>query len=301
MSLKRICFALAIACLFTMLPNGLFSIEVAYKKLSSTIPYKQIEIARLTRYTEDRIAFQHIQLPGVISGDEDNSVSSLLIIRNSQVYLLRDGYDDVEKVRFENYWQDVKGEVPKDLWVNKINSKPDYVKIADRRSEILYNVSEDFVDKNFGDNYRNIRNAFLHTHVKIFKRLMRERTESEFYLQIKMISPPAFQEQGDYTRFATVVKAKTMNGTLYFAEDMDGDDVTETFCVSLKDGFNWGFKSGPNIIFIFNNTEEDIKQLIGSLCHEAYFGTTEEEKNILETFPKVEDILDAFRLEKVEP
>ncbi|MBN2401554.1 MAG: hypothetical protein JXN64_04070, partial [Spirochaetes bacterium] len=83
------------------------------------------------------------------------------------------------------------------------------------------------------------------------------------------------------------------------AEDSDGDEITETFYVVYDDGFNWGFKSGPNILFIYNNRDEEIKQLMGKLCYEAYYGTPEEESLILKNFPKETDIIDAFKLEKV--
>ena len=39
-------------------------------------------------------------------------------------------------------------------------------------------------------------------------------------------------------------------GTVYYAEDADGDGITETFTVESRDGFQWGFKSGPNVVCI---------------------------------------------------
>jgi hypothetical protein len=163
----------------------------------------------------------------------------------------------------------------------------------------LLNVTEEFVEKNFGDFYRSVRNSLINKHVQIFKSLMRDRVESSLNLQRKPISPPAFQEVKEPSKYSTVVSAKTLNDTLYYAEDSDGDNITETFYVTFEDGFTWGFKSGPNIIFIYNNKEEDIKQLIGKLCYEAYYGTSEEEKAILKTFPKDSEIIETFKLEKV--
>jgi len=46
------------------------------------------------------------------------------------------------------------------------------------------------------------------------------------------------------------------------------------------------------VIFIYKNKEKDIEKLIGNITKEAYFGTAAEEKNIIETFPKDQDIID---------
>ncbi len=287
----------AIVCIFLFMPNSVYSAERADNKLSSNIPYKVIEISALSRYTEDRIAFQHIQLPG-FSVDEDNSIASLLIIKNNEVYLFRDGYDDVKRLAFENYLQIVKNEVPRDLWVNKIDSKPDFIRIATRRTEKLLNTNKDYTEKNSGNVYRSIRDSFLNYHIRVFRELMINRVDSDFILLRKPIFPPAYQEMDATVKFSSVIKARAQNNYLYYAEDIDGDDVTETFSVTMSDGFNWGFKSGPNIVFIYNNKEEDIKQIIGKLCYEAYFGTSEEETSLSRIFPKEADILSTFNLEK---
>ena len=289
-------FVMAFSCVLLFNLNDGYSAD----NVSLTnIDYRLIETNDITRYNEDRVAFQHIQLPGSTSYKQDNAISSLLIIKDNQIYLFRDGYDDVKKVQMEGYIQEIRQELPRDLWANKINSKPDYVRISDRRTEKLLNVKEDFVEKNFGDFYRTVRNSLIQKHVLVFRRLMKERIESEAYLVRKPISPPAFQEVKEPTKLTTTITAKAIDGTIYFAEDSDGDDVTETFYVSFEDGFNWGFKSGPNILFIYNNKEEDLKQLMGKLCYEAYYGTPEEEALILKTFPKESEIIETFKLEKV--
>jgi hypothetical protein len=296
------CLLMAVACFSFILLNNVYSADTSNSsdnRFSSEIPWRPIDTSTLSRYTEERLAFQHIQLPRSISSTEDNSFASLMIVKGNDVILFRDGFDDAKKVALDAYIIEIRRELPRDLWVNKINAKPDFVRIADRRSEKLLNVTEDYVDKNFGDLYRNVRNSFVNNHVRIFRELMRNRMDSDFNLQRKPISPPAFQEMKELAKFSTVIKAKAINGTLYFAEDTDGDDITETFYVTLEDGFSWGYKSGPNIIFIFNNKEDDVKQLIGKLCYEAYYGTAEEEKNILKTFPKDTEIMETFNLEKI--
>jgi hypothetical protein len=289
----------AIACIFLSIPNSVYSVELTENKIFPNISYKLIDISALSRYTEDRIAFQHIQLPG-FSDNEDNSIASLLIIKNNEVYLFRDGYDDPKRVKFDSYLQWTRGEEPKDLWINKIDSRPDYIRVASKRVEKFLNSSKDYTEKNSGDVYRNVRNSFLNYHVKVFKELMMNRVESEFIVQRYPIYPPAFKEKNAPIIFSSVIKARAQNDYLYHAEDKDGDEVTETFYVTMKDSFNWGHKSGPNIIFIYNNKEDDIKRIIGKLCHEAYFGTTEEEKtNLSKLIPNEADILKAFKLEKI--
>jgi hypothetical protein len=188
-----------------------------------------------------------------------------------------------------------------DLWLTKINSKPDYIRVTERRIELMKNFSEDFVAKNFGSFYTSVRNAFIQKHVSIFRQLMRDRRESGLVVERFPLPKPLYigAPTDEPQKFATTVVGKTIDEKLYYAEDADGDGVTETFYVDIPDGFNWGYKSGPNILFIFNNKEEDLKQLMGNLTRDAYFGTPEEEKNIIETFPKDSDIIRDFNLEKV--
>ncbi len=279
-----------IACFLSLSSSGL---------MSEDISFFPIKISGLTRYTENRIAFQHIQEPWISANKFDNSLASLLIIKDNKVYLFRDGYDDATKVKTEAYIMELRRELPKDLWVNKINSKPDYIKITERKADLMLNITEDFVEKNFGDFYRNIRNSFINKHLIVFRNLMRDRVESGLYIKRTPLSPPAFKEVKEASKYSISISAKSNDDLTYFAEDADGDDVTETFYVTTNDGFTWGYGSGPNIILIHNNKEEDIKQLIGKLCHEAFYGTTEEENMILKTFPKANEIIDTFNLEQV--
>jgi hypothetical protein len=298
---KKIIIGLFPAFIFIyfIIPGSLFSADLDENKTGSTIPYKIIELTALSRIYEDRIAFQHIQLPG-FNKHEDNSIASLLVIKNNEIFLFRDGYDDPKKVLFEAYLQTVRMEVPKDLWVNKINSKPDYLRIASKRVEKFLDSREEYTEKNSGEVYRSIRDSFLNYHIKIFKELIVNRVDSDCKIERNPIYPPAFKEMNAKIVFTTTIKARALNDYIYYAEDKDGDEVTETFYVTMPDSFNWGFKSGPNVIFIYNNKEEDIKQLIGKLCYEAYFGKFEEEGASSKIFPKDTDILKSFNIEKVK-
>ncbi len=274
------------------------SLFLSVELFSKDIPFKFIAIEKVSRYIEDRIAFQHIQFGE--SNKLDDSMANLLVINDRQMYLLRDGFDDAKEVEMQRYIFEVRRKIYGSLWKNKVNSKPDYIKITDRRVERMVNVTEDFVNKNFGQFYQNVRNSFINKHVNVFKNLMTHREDSQLTVKRSPISPPVFMAADEKAaRFYTRVTGRTVDEKIYLAEDADGDGITETFSVHLNDGFHWGYKSGPNILFIYKNKEEDIKQLIGKLAHNAYFGTSEEEKMILSKFPSDNEIMKVHKLDKI--
>ncbi len=260
--------------------------------------FQPIEIEAISRYFEDRIAYQQIQKD--IGYSKDNSIASLLIIKDKKIYLIKDGYDNPREVGLQRMFIESENRLVGDLYVNKIKGKPNFIRITERRVEVLRHEGEEFVSKNFGGFYLNVRNAFLQKHVNVFKQLMFDRKESNFVVERQIIPRPAvLGGTNEPVKYSLKVWGKTIDEKLYYAEDADGDEVTETFMVNSPDGFNWGFRSGPNIIFIYNNKEEDIKQIIGSLVRDAYYGTPDEEKSIIKTFPKDSDIISEFNLDKV--
>ncbi len=253
---------------------------------SKNIPFKVIELEKVSRYDEDRMAYQHIEK--VVSTKLDNSISCLLIVKDRKMYLFRDGHDNPSDVETQRLILEMENRLIPDLWKNKIDNKPDYIRVTDRRVEMLKNVNQEFVTNNFGDFFGNIREKFIKKHVNIFKTLMINRRLSGLYIRRRPL-PKKVYDTGP-TKYYTSVTAKSIDETIYFAEDADGDNITETFTVNLPDGFHWGFKSGANIIFIYNNSQENIKNLIGKLAFEAFFGTPEEEDFIKKQFPKKNDI-----------
>lgn len=258
--------------------------------------FKPIVIEDLSRYNEDRIAYQHVQKQ--IAPNMDNSFSALLIIKQRKIYLIQDGYDNPDVVNTKRLQLEMETKLIGDLWENKINNKPDYVRITDRKVELLKNFGEDFVSKNFGTFFLNVRNAFIKKHVEVFKKLMVDRKESGLIVTRVPLPVPAYLNAPETpTKYKITVSGKTLDEKLYYAEDSDGDGITETFMVNSADGFNWGYKSGANIVFIYNNQDEEIKGMIGQLCNWAYLGTPEEEKEILQNFPKDSDIINEFKLE----
>lgn len=253
---------------------------------SKNIPFKIIKIEKVSRYDEDRMAYQHIEKN--VSMKLDNSISCLLIVKDRKMYLFRDGHDEPSDVKTQRLILEMENRLIPDLWKNKMDNKPDYVRITDRRVEVLKNVNQEFVTNNFGDFFTNVREKFIKKHVNIFKTLMINRRLSGLYVQRRPL-PKKVYDTGP-TKYYTSVTGKTIDETIYFAEDADGDNITETFTVNLPDGFHWGFKSGANILFIYNNTQENIKKLIGKIAYEAYYGTPEEEEIIKKQFPNQKDI-----------
>lgn len=276
--MNRIAFSLCLIFIFIAPINAL------------EIDFQLIELENVSRYHEDRIAFQHIELPDKLFDklvNTDNAVESLLIIKNKKMFLIKDGYDNINDVNLKRLLFSIDDKDPKliDKELRGITGKPNYVRITERRIEILKKIDltegEDFVSRTFGKFYINVRNAFLKKHVEIFRNLMINRKESGLFVErVRLPRKLVIGGGEEKFKYATFVTAKSEDEKIYFAADSDGDGVTETFYVNLGDGFNWGYQSGPNIIFIYNNTKEDIKQFIGNLTKEAYLGTKEEEEII---------------------
>jgi len=264
---------------------------------SKDVDFVNIDIEQVSRYFEDRIAYQQIEKE--VSPNLDTSIASLLIIKDKKMYLIQDGYDNPKDVRTKVHIANMENRLIPDVWTTKINGKPDFIRLTERRIELLKNVDEEFVSKNFGEFYTSVRNSFLQKHVNVFKQLMINRKESGLVMERKPIPKPTYIGAPQETKYSITVVGKTLDEKLYYAEDADGDGITETFYVNSPDGFNWGYKSGPNIIFILENRDESVKQIIGDLAKSAYYGTTEEEKQIRETFPKDSDIIREFNLEKI--
>jgi hypothetical protein len=256
--------------------------------VSREIDFQLLDLQNVSRYTEDRIAFQHIELTDKQFEripNMDSSVASLLMIKDKKMYLIKDGYDNLNEIQVQKNLLEIEDKIVGDLSLNKISGKPNYARITERRVELLKKIDmsgvEDFVGRNFGKFYLNVRNAFLEKHVSIFRQMLISRKESSLFVERVRLPRKLVLGGGDEKfRFATYVIAKTDDEKIYYAEDADADGVTETFAVHIGDGFHWGYKSGPNIIFIYNNKQEDIRKIIGNLANDASSGTKEEEEVI---------------------
>lgn len=269
------------ACIISVAALPLFARE---------FDFQLIQLENVSRYHEDRIAFQHIELPDKLFDkiyNTDNSVETILIIKAKKMYLLKDGYDNLNDINLKRIMVSIDDKDPKmiDKELRGIDGKPDYVQITERRIELLKkidtNESEDFVSRTFGKFYINIRDAFLKKHIEIFRNLVIGRKESNLFVErVRLPRKLVLGGGEEQFKFATFVTAKSEDEKIYYAADADGDGVTETFWVRIGDGFNWGFNSGPNIVFIYNNTKEDLKQFIGNLTKEAVLGTPEEQNII---------------------
>jgi hypothetical protein len=254
--------------------------------------YLILDPDKISRYNEDRIAFQRIETPD--EQMKDNSVENLLIIKENKIYHLVDGYDIVSDVQMKKIIMDAENKYIEnnDFWLNKINGKPDYVRIIYRRSDLLKNTNEEFVTSNFGQFYKSVRDKFIKLHVDKFRTLMRNRGESRLTVKKRLLSVKVNPDNPNdiKQRFFKSASAKAGDETVYYCEDADGDGITETFMATIDDGFIWGVGSGPNLLVIRGNTDKDIETLIGKLVNESENGTVEEEKKMFQNFPKEEDI-----------
>jgi len=124
----------------------LFIVLITTTGIAIDLLFQPIVIENLSRYDEDRIAYQHVQKD--VSPNLDNSFSALLIIKSKKVYLIQDGYDNPENVSTKKLQFEMENKPLDDPWENKINNKPDYVRITERKIELLKNFGEDFVSKN---------------------------------------------------------------------------------------------------------------------------------------------------------
>lgn len=253
--------------------------------------FKFITVENVSRYKEDRIAFQHVD--HFVDPLMDNSQEILLVIKDSRMQLLIDGYDDPKTVMENRLMNDMERKLYDDekMWTNVMNGKPDAILVTDRRVPVMQSRDEAFVSEKFGEYYTKIRDKFLERHVQIFKSLMVHRRESGLHVEREPLPRPFYlgAPENPETKYRITAIAKTSDGRRYFCEDADGDGITETFSVELVDGFNWGYKSGPNIIFIYKNKSEAIQNFIGTLAHEAYYGSETEMQRMEETISSQED------------
>lgn len=282
--MRKFRYAVIIILMFMLSTGSLISREKEYLIL---------DVDKITRYKEDRIVFQRIERPDVQS--QDNSVEALLVIKDSKSYFMSDGYDKVDEVRMKKIVMDSENKYidNNDFWLNKINGKPDCVRIIYRRSDLLRNTNEEFVSSNFGQFYKSVRDGFIKMHVEKFRTLMKNRGESGLHVKKKQISMTVNPENSNDVKqkFFTSATGKSGDEVVYYCEDADGDGITETFMAYRNDGFDWGIGSGPNIMMIYGNTDKDIETLIGKLVNEAENGTVEEEKKMFQEFPQEGDIL----------
>lgn len=257
-----------------------------------------IDPGKISRYTEDRVAYQRIER--TVSPLVDNSIECLMVIKDMKVYYVADGFEiqsDVmnKRILLDGEYQYIANE---DFWTDKINGKPDYVRILYRRNDLIVNSNEEFVTTNFGNFYKTVRDKFIKQHADKFRNLLQNRGEAELIVNRKLlsISHPSNNPNDVRQIFAVSASARAADETIYYCEDADGDGITETFTVTRGDGFGWGIKSGPNIMFIYGNTDKDIETMIGKLANESVNGTVNEEKKVIQTFPPEKEIIDMIEL-----
>lgn len=278
--------------LFIIIPALIISSGTSL--FSKKMQFEMLNLDKISKYDGDRIAYQRIEKYTDMLMDD--SYDALLVMKDKKSYLIYDGYDLMIKVLQKKFQLDVDQKSIEDgqLWENKINGKPDYIRIKNRRQDVLTNSNEEFVATNFGVFYKTVRDKFIEQHAAKFRLLMKNRGESGLRVTYQAIDTKISDSEETFKnkKYSSTAIAKSHDDTIYYCEDLDGDGITETFTVTRADGFNWGFNSGPNIIFIFKNKDKEIESMIGKLANEAVFGSVDEEKNTMKNFPKQKDILD---------
>ncbi len=262
--------------------------------MSREINFKVLELDDVSTYKTDRITYQQIEY--VIDPEEhqsvDTSIATLLLVKDKKMYMFKDGYDNPKIVEQNRVIKEMENRlISNTLWERQINGIPDYIRVTDRRvelmrKEVVPGQSEETIGKKFVEFYTKTRDSFIKKHVSIFKGLMINRKDSNLRVIRKPI-PKKLNDNGP-TKYSITASAQTPDGKIYFAQDADGDGITETLSVEMGDGFHWGFHSGPNILLIFRNKQENIKGLIGDLTKIAYEGSPEEEQIILKEFDKLD-------------
>lgn len=263
-----------------------------------------IDPDKISRYNEDRIVFQRIEKRKDTTKDDfiennsiikDNSVENILIIKDRKIHFIVDGYDFITDVQTNKIIKDSLNKYVEDndFWVNKINGKPDFIRVIYRRSDLMVNSNEEFVTTNFGAFYKSVRDKFIKLHVDKFRQLLRNRGESKLTIHKYVLSYKVNPENSSdiKQKFFISAKAKANDGTVYYCEDADGDGITETFTATRNDGFDWGINSGPNLLSIIGNSDKDLETFIGKLANESVHGTVEEEKKMFEQFPTEKDVI----------
>lgn len=258
---------------------------------SKDLSFTLLDIQKLNRYDENRVLYQQYESPhNEITGDVvDNSIAALMIIKDKKVYLFEDGYDSPEQTKLNKIVLDRGNQMLPDMWPNKISNSPNFVLITDRKLEMQRNTTKEWVSNNYKDFYISVRDKFLKKHVSIFFSLIINRMENEISISRRRI--PRKIAEGDQAKYITTVSARTPDGgTVYYAEDSDGDGITDIFTVNSGDDFQWGYGCGPNLVCIIHNTQKDIEKIIGRLANFAYNGSPAEEELIKKTFPGTDKI-----------
>jgi hypothetical protein len=276
----------SLICIFAI--SLVFQSQALYSK---DLNFTLIDIQKLNRYDEDRVLYQQYESPhNEYTGEaEDNSIAALMVIKDKKVYLFQDGYDSPEQAKLNKIVLDRGNQMLPDMWPNKISNTPNFVVITDRRLEMQRNTTKEWVSSNYKDFYISVRDKFLKKHVSIFYSLIINRRDNEITVSRKRI--PRKISEGDQAKYITTVSARTPDGgTVYYAEDSDGDGITDIFTVNSSDGFQWGYKCGPNLVSIIHNTQKDIEKIIGKITNFAYNGSPDEEQMIKKTFPAPDTI-----------
>ncbi len=248
---------------------------------SKKIEYEDININQVTDYSLDRIAFLHIENdPDGEPQKKDNSIESLLIIKDNRMILMKSGYDNPDEVhalyqqfKAASFSTEIYPVEKNDIWPAKIKNEPNFMVLTDKRMPIVKKEKKEAAGSNW-ETYNKlyeVRKDFVNQHVRIFKSLILNQRESNMIVKREVIDyflPEKNKKSGGTEAggggdskktiivYSTQVWAKSFDGNVYYAEDMDGDGIVETFSVKVSDNFHWGNNVTPNVLLISVNTAE---------------------------------------------
>ena len=223
------------------------------------------------------------------------------------------------------------------FYVNAVDGTPDYVLVGDRNGRVpdleRLDVEErQWVQQNFADFYKTVRDAHLKRYINQYKDLISRPTKYNARVRItrhvllknfltgeaadrKNTTVAADMQEGNITEVKEEVPAgeedtaRTVeflrvdavgnDGTIYTVIDADGNGITETFLVKEPGTFHWGTVKAPNVVSIFNNREPEVEKLIGDLVAFARRGGDESEMNLVQKKAELQkEVLDCIQQEE---
>ena len=102
--------------------------------ISKDFDFEIITLEDVSRYSEDRVAYQQIQLnegQSIALPKMDSAFATLLIIKDSKMYLIKDGYDNPKELATKRMLMEIQDKLTGNLSLNAINGKPDFIRITD--------------------------------------------------------------------------------------------------------------------------------------------------------------------------
>ena len=120
--------------------------------------------------------------------------------------------------------------------------------------------------------YTSLRDQHVQKYAQLFRSAVKNSTRQAIWTESYSIeySPEQCGPAPISTEQRTVgyaVRLLANDHTEFFAEDCNGDGITETLLAWSPDYFNWGDRDMPNALIIYNNVDQKISGFIGDLVN----------------------------------